>query len=276
MADPTDLLRQTNFTPLDWVIVVVYPLISLGIGLYVRKLIFLIPCFWGICAFVLVMQSPGLTELFFPAGYPPPDPLPEGVDAVDNLYAMPLLLGQILPAGLIGLITAGMIAAFMSTHDSYLLCWSSVLTQDVIAPIAEARGRPLGSRTRVAISRILIFVIGLYILYWGLIYQGSDDIWDYMAVTGAIYFSGAFALLLGGLYWRRASSTGAFLALLMGLTAILGMSPVQDALDIDIPSARVGLFSIAATVLAMFFGSLLFPDRERDGKQQPTTDTGGA
>ena len=235
---------------------------------------FLIPYVWGICAFVFIMHDSGLRELFFPAGYPPPETLPPGVDAVDNLYAMPLLLGRILPAGLIGLMTAGMIAAFMSTHDSYLLCWSTVLTQDVIAPLRESRGRPLSSQARVTLSRVLIVAIGLYVLYWGLIYDGEDDIWDYMAVTGAIYFTGAFALLLGGLYWRRASSTGAFLALLAGLSAIFGLSPVQAVVGIDIPSERVGLVSIAATVLVMLFGSLLFPDRKGGVPRQPASDRG--
>ena len=237
---------------------------------------FLIPYVWGICAFVFVMQHPGLRELFFPAGYPAPATLPDGVTAVDNLYAMPLLLGRILPIGLIGLITAGMIAAFMSTHDSYLLCWSTVLTQDVIAPIRESMGRPLGAKARVTLTRVFIVAIGIYILYWGLMYHGDDDIWDYMAVTGAIYFTGAFAVLLGGLYWRRASSTGAFLALLAGFVAVFGLSPVQQAVGINIPSARVGLASIAAAVFVMFFGSLLFPDHKTDPEQQVTSDTGGA
>jgi SSS family solute:Na+ symporter len=163
---------------------------------------FLVPYFWGICAFVFIAQHPDLKEAYFPAGYPPPAKLPEGVVAADNLYGMPQFLGQILPAGLIGIVTAGMIAAFMSTNDSYLLCWSSVLTQDVIAPISETYGKPLSSKVRVALTRIFIVVIGVYVLWWGLFYKGDDDIWDYMAVTGAIYFSGAFALLLCGLYWR--------------------------------------------------------------------------
>lgn len=222
---------------------------------------FLIPYFWGICAFVFIMQSDSLQEIFFPAGYPPPEKLPEGVKAMDNLYAMPLFLGRVLPAGIIGIITAGMVAAFMSTHDSYLLCWSSVLTQDVIAPICESRGIELKARTRVMISRGLIVLIGLYVLYWGLIYTGSDDIWDYMAVTGAIYFTGAFALLLGGLYWKAASRDGAFLALLFGMIALLGLSPVQGWLGIDVPAARIGLISIGATLAAMVVGSLCFPDQ---------------
>ena len=95
---------------------------------------FLIPYFWGICAFVFIMTQGGeLKELFFPS-----DP---GVETVDNLYAMPLFLGQILPPVLIGIISAGMVAAFMSTHDSYLLCWSSVLTQDVVARLGQASAK---------------------------------------------------------------------------------------------------------------------------------------
>ena len=39
MPNVSDLLQQTNFTALDWVIVILYPMISLGIGLYVRKFI---------------------------------------------------------------------------------------------------------------------------------------------------------------------------------------------------------------------------------------------
>ncbi len=220
---------------------------------------FLVPYFWGICAFVFIMQDNSLQKIFFPAGYPPPANLPAGVEAMDNLYGMPLFLGRILPAGIIGIITAGMVAAFMSTHDSYLLCWSSVLTQDVIAPICESAGVDLKPKTRVMISRGLILLIGLYVLYWGLIYKGADDIWDYMAVTGAIYFTGAFALLVGGLYWKGASSTGAFLALLTGTMAVLGLSPVQDWLGIDIPGARIGLLSIGATLAVMVAGSICFP-----------------
>ena len=82
-----------------------------------------------------------------------------------------------------------------------------------------------------------------------------------MAVTGAIYFTGAFALLIGGLYWKRASSTGAFLALIGGIGALAGLTPVQDLLGIEMSSARVGLLSVIVTLLLMILGSLIFPDR---------------
>ena len=187
----------------------------------------IIPNLLGVCAFVFVMtKAPDLQQLF--------SPVDADVEAVNNLYAMPIFLGRILPAGLIGLITAAMIAAFMSTHDGYLLCWSTVITQDIIAPLFKER---LDNPTRIKITRVLIVLIGLYILYWGLFYTGEEDIWDYMAVTGAIYFTGAFSLLFGGLYWHRASSTGAVLALLFGVTAVFGLGPVQQAVHTFIPGS---------------------------------------
>ena len=240
---------------------------------------FLIPYFWGICAFVFILATPALKDVFFPAGFPAPETLPAGTEALDNLYGMPVFLGRILPVGVIGIITAGMIAAFMSTHDSYLLCWSSVLTQDVVAPIYEREGRILSPHARVRLTRFFIVAIGLYVLYWGLIYEGEDDIWDYMAVTGAIYSSGAFALLVGGLYWRGASSTGAFLALIAGLSAIFGLSPVQEIVgmkevgEAGISSARVGLFSVASTVIALVAGSLFFPDNESKESKSHTSES---
>ncbi|NOY81385.1 MAG: sodium:solute symporter family protein [Kiritimatiellaeota bacterium] len=235
---------------------------------------FLIPYFLGICAFVFIMTlSPDLKSLFFPAA-------DSGVKAMDNLYALPIFLGRILPIGMIGLITAAMIAAFMSTHDSYLLCWSSVITQDIVAPLFGDR---LSTKGRILLTRVLIVIIGLYILWWGLFYEGKQDIWDYMAVTGAIYFTGAFALLLGGLYWKRASSTGAVLALVSGCSAILGLEPVQKllnfpalekALGFQFTGARVGLFTIVFTLTVMIAGSLLFPDPLKTEPASPV-DSGG-
>ena len=227
---------------------------------------FLIPSFWGICAFVFIMtMAPDLKAIFFPAD--------SSVAEVNNLYAMPIFLGRILPAGLIGIITAAMIAAFMSTHDSYLLCWSSVITQDVIAPIM---GKEFSTASRIKWTRIFIVVIGLYILYWGLVYEGNDDIWVYMSVTGAIYFTGAFSLLVGGLYWKGASSSGAFMALLSGLTAVLGLDPVQRLVGLKVVDAetgemvrqtmtadQIGLSTVALTVVVFVLGSLIFPDKPK-------------
>ncbi len=234
---------------------------------------FLLPYFWGICAMVFFLQEAPELATAFGIGADSGS----GESTVKVLYAMPVFFGKLLPAGLLGLVSAAMIAAFMSTHDSYLLCWSSVIVQDVIDPL---RREPLGIAERVRLTRWLIVAIGVYIWVWGLFYEGSDDVWDYMAITGAIYFTGAFALLAGGLYWPRGSSAGAFCALLAGGTAICGLAPIRrplgrlmlwgigrtptnEAADALLTSERVGIATVLLTVTVFVVVSLMFPDRPK-------------
>jgi SSS family solute:Na+ symporter len=227
-----------------------------SIGFLIR---FLIPNFLGICALAFVWRDPSLRGVFLPPG---------GASSDVTLSAMPLFLGQVLPVGVIGLVGAGMLAAFMSTHDSYLLCWSSVLTQDVVAPL---RRSPMSTSDRIRLTRVFIAVIGVFLLVWSLWYPLGQDLWDYIAVTGAVYFTGAFALLLFGLYWSRASRTGAYLALVSGFLAVLGLAPVQDLVHLDVLERRLGLVwtgevaglaTVGVSLSLMVIGSVLFPDRE--------------
>ena len=232
---------------------------------------FLIPMFWGIAAYTyFANSSQEITKMFI------------GEEAIQDagLYAMPAFMGQILPTGLLGLIVAAMIAAFMSTHDSYLLCWSSVLTQDVVAPIVRSvASQDLCNKKRITLTRIFIVLIGAFIWGWGLFYEGSDSIWNYMVITGSIYATGAIVVLVGGLYWERASSAGAMVALITGASALLGLEPVRNflienaggAIGLDavywkanITSSLVGLFSLGLTTFLFVTISMLFPD--------PTTD----
>jgi SSS family solute:Na+ symporter len=218
-----------------------------SIGFLMR---FLLPYFLGISALVYISQHGALRSIFMPAGGP--------ADPQVTLMAMPVYLSQILPAGLIGIITAAMLAAFMSTHDSYLLVWSSVLTQDVVAPWFK---NGLSSKVRMTLVRIFIVCIGIFVLVWGLWYPLGEDLWDYMAISGAIYFTGGIALLVMGIYWKRASRVGAYLALIAGFGAVLGLKPVQACVRINVASEIVGLSVIVIATVLMVLGSLAFPDR---------------
>jgi SSS family solute:Na+ symporter len=185
-----------------------------------------------------------------------------------ELQAMPLFLSHLLPAGVIGLVGAAMLAAFMSTHDSYLLCWASVLAYDVAGPTWK-----LTDRKALLLTRILIVAIGGFLLVWSLWFPLGQHLWDYMLVTGAIYFTGAFPVVVGGLYWKRASRVGAYLALTAGAGSILGLSVIQeklgltpDNLGFELSSDVVGLSTAVAAVLLMLVGSLLFPDPPDSGE----------
>ena len=175
---------------------------------------------------------------------------------------MPIFIAKVLPSGLIGLLTAGMLAAFMSTHDSYLLSWSSVITQDIIAPL---KNNKLSDKARLLITRICIVIIGLFLLLWGLWFEAPVSLWNYMAVTGTIYLSGAFTVVVAGLYWKKASKTGAMIALLAGLLAILGIGPWTKGENVAwyLSDKFIGIMTFLIAFIGMIVGSLLFPDEPK-------------
>ena len=201
---------------------------------------FIMPCFLGICAFI-----------YF-----------DGNTNNQTLSLMPKYLNEILPVGVLGIVVAGMLAAFMSTHDSYLLCWSTIITNDIIEPLSK---KELTSDFKIYITRFIIIILGVYIFYWGMFYEGSDAIWDYLGITGAIYFTGAISVVVLGLYWDKASSTGAILSLLAGLSSIVGLEPIRNYLGININNpAIIGLSTLCFSFLLMIVGSLIFPDKQRN------------
>ena len=58
----------------------------------------------------------------------------------------------------------------------------------------------------------------MFIFLWSLVYQLSEAIALYFAVTGAIFAGGAGAVIIGGLYTRWGSTRGAWAALIGGST----------------------------------------------------------
>jgi SSS family solute:Na+ symporter len=208
----------------------------------------LIPAFLGVLAFCyFTTPSLGPGELL----------TAHGNDA--DLVAMPLMLGHAMPGWLLAFLAVAMFASFMSTQDSYLFCWASILSRDVLGPlfgtVENEAAQKLG-------TRVLIVVIALYELYWGLIYEGREDIWDYLAVSGSIYFCSGIVLLAGGLYWKGATRRGALWALILGFSAIIALAPIKTALGLDgISSPIIGFAAIGLSLFGFVVGSLT--DRSR-------------
>jgi SSS family solute:Na+ symporter len=147
-----------------------------------------------------------------------------------------------------------------------------VLTEDVVNP---SRGGRMSQQARLLLTRVLLFVIAGFLVIWGLWYELGQDLWDYMAVSGSIYFTGAFAILLLGLYWKGATAAGAFTALSIGLLAVVGLKPVQELLHIadflkdnQIKSEHIGLALAAFSLVAMVLVSLVTSNGCRDSQTQ--------
>jgi SSS family solute:Na+ symporter len=243
-----------------------------------------LPVLWGIAAFCYVNNTPQLQAYFSP----------QNIEANEGaIKAVPLMMGQLLPTGLLGIVMAGLMAAHMSVHDSYLLAWATILSQDVIAPLRHKK--PLTDKQNIRITQLFVVVIAVFLLTWGVWYPLPKSVWEYMSITGTVYLSGATTAMVGGMYWKRASSTGALLSLSGGLFALLGLTPVRDAVvlkaaavDVSDPIAvahainrasewfnaqTVGLGVYIVCVVLFIFGSLLFPDKETGDLDQKTGAT---
>jgi SSS family solute:Na+ symporter len=169
----------------------------------------MLPMLWGICALTLF----GTGALDADGS---PTPMING-QAVEPIAAMPAMIAQLLGPGVKGVVVAGMLAATMSVNSSYLLGWSSVLSQDVILPIRAKLGKPeLSSRSQILINRLVNVGVSLFVMYWGLYYKMSGAAYLYLNITGTIFLSGAFVSVVGGLYWSRANLTGGYAAMLAG------------------------------------------------------------
>ena len=206
-----------------------------------------IPAMFAFAAFTYFIQDENFASYFFSDGI---------VNTSNSSQAMPLLLGKIIPTGLIGILVAGLLAAFMSTHDSYFVTWASVISRDIVCQFKKGE---ISDQQEIRYARITIVIIGLFLLIWGLWYKLPDSVWTYMAITGNIYTSGATATLIGGVYWKRTSKIGALAAFLGGLFSIIGVIP---SVINTIPMGVLGLgnFVLCGVLLVVF--SLLFPDKE--------------
>jgi SSS family solute:Na+ symporter len=152
---------------------------------------------------------------------------------------------------LIGLVTVGFVAASMSTYSSYLLAFSSVLLQDVVAP--HIKRKPSG-KLQVRLIQAGVMLIGIFIYLWGSFYRFPESIFRYITVSGSLSFAATLTVLAGGLYWKRASIRGAYLA-------FLG-SAIPPIVWLAFPSfdpTHAGLLSFLIAPVGLVAGSMRRP-----------------
>ncbi|MEE2971972.1 MAG: hypothetical protein VX672_02515 [Planctomycetota bacterium] len=127
----------------------------------------------------------------------------------------PAAASVMLPAGLLGLFAAALVGAFISTNDTYLHSWGSIFIQDVVLPF---RKRPLGRRAHLWLLRGSILGVAIFAFCFSLVYTENQYVSMFLALTGSIFVGGAGSAIIGGLYWRRGTTAGAWAAMVAGMT----------------------------------------------------------
>jgi len=180
-------------------------------------------------------------------------------DALRNQARTPLALGALLPTGMLGLACAAMLAAFISTHDTYLHSWGSIFIQDVVLPF---RKKPLTPRQHLRLLRLSIFGVAITIFVFSLVFRHTQFIAMFLALSGAVFIGGAGSVIIGGLYWKRGTTGGAWAAMATGMTlASIGIVIKQIDSDFPLTGQVMTFYAIVASIIAYVVVSLL-GDRE--------------
>ncbi len=139
-----------------------------------------------------------------------------GVPAdLEGKQALLVVSLQILPIGLRGLFIGGILAAAMSTIDSYSLLASGNIVYDVYRPLFD---RKASDRRMVLLTRIGVFAVMLSAAVGSLAFVRLRDAWQFMAsvLTSIVLVPVMFALFARP---KRAAGACASIAGLCGLVA---------------------------------------------------------
>jgi SSS family solute:Na+ symporter len=137
--------------------------------------------------------------------------LPPGIPPPAVLSAMlNLLVGDPV---LTGLLTAGVLAAIMSSLDSQFLCLGTMFTNDIV--IHRAGEKKFSDQKIILIARV--FIVCIVALTYALAMWAKDaNVFD-LAVWCFSGFSALFPVVFAALYWKRATKQGAFASILSAL-----------------------------------------------------------
>ena len=139
----------------------------------------------------------------------------------------PVGLSQILPVGMVGLLGASFVAAAVSTDDTYLHSWGSIFIQDVVMPL---RKKPFKPAQHIKWLRWSIVGVAAFAWLFGMLFPLREAILMFFMITGAIYLGGAGAVIIGGLYWKRATTAGAWVGMSVGSFLAISVIVVRNFL----------------------------------------------
>ena len=155
-----------------------------------------------------------------------------------------------------GLLTAGILAAIMSSLDSQFLCIGSMFTNDIVEHyLGKER---VSDRAQVWLARIFVVIIVGVVYYLSLLSIKSVFAMGVWCFSG---FAALFPIIFAALYWRRLTAAGAVSGILAAAGSWFFLFRESNygairtyAIDINLPG--LDQFSIMP-VVAIFLCSLI-------------------
>ncbi|MEX2282883.1 MAG: sodium:solute symporter family protein [Gemmatimonadota bacterium] len=160
----------------------------------------------------------------------------------DREMAYPVLMSEILPVGMLGLLFASLLAAFMSTVDTHINWGSAYLVNDLyrrfLRPSASQRELVLAGRIAVVLVSLLAILIAARI-------TSIEKAWRLFVALGAGL---GLPAILRWLWWRINAWTEIAGMVVASLSALVLYRMFPDARDEHLLVAIVGLATLASVI----------------------------
>jgi SSS family solute:Na+ symporter len=127
--------------------------------------------------------------------------------------AIPHLIQQFFPTGMLGVAIVGLLAAFMAGVAANVTAFNTVVTYDLIQSYWLKDRDPafyLRAGRLVTVAGILVSIATAFIA------KGYSNIMNYIQTLFSIFNAPLFATFIVAMFWRRASAWGGFWSLVAG------------------------------------------------------------
>ncbi len=131
-------------------------------------------------------------------------------DLTDPELATPMIIMQLLPAGIAGLVIAAYIAAVMSSADSCLMGPVAIFTNDIYKRYINPNSSEFHL---VRVARYATLILGILAIVTAYLIPNVLDLILYAYTFGS---AGIFFPMLGLLFWKKTTAKGAFWSMLLG------------------------------------------------------------
>ncbi len=156
----------------------------------------------------------------------------------------PTMIFDLLPAGLTGLVVAGVLAALMSSIDSTLNSASTMVTMDFVR-----KAKPeLDSHQLMKVGRVTAFIFMLLAAAWAPFIESFGSLFKYLQTVLAFIAPPIVVVFLLGVLWRGMTANAAFWSLMAGLLLAVSILVGQVTGTIEIHFLHIAglLFAVCA------------------------------
>lgn len=152
-------------------------------------------------------------------------------ETIQTQMRIPIALGHLLPVGVKGLFCAIMMLGLITGDSAHLHSWGSIFAQDVVLPLRKS---PLSPKSHIRLLRVSMSGVALLALCISFAFRQTQYVQMWWIITTSVFLSGAGAVIIGGLYWKKGTTAGAWAAMLTGSGLSFGAILIQQFWKDDI------------------------------------------